>query len=133
MPLPCGQASSGLGCKDGRDRGGLVPRRSQDPGVSKATHSINVGIQKDNHCKEVTSEPEKKVLETRREMEAGEGEGKNTQVSRGLPLAGCQDSAQVKTWKAVGSAPQAMQPLLPLLTSLWARDSVDSLSPFLLA
>lgn len=62
LPLPSGWA--GPGYMDEKGRGGLVLRRGQDPLVYQGTGSINVGVQKGHLCEAVTSEPEKKMLET---------------------------------------------------------------------
>lgn len=68
---------AGPGYRDEKGRGGLVPRRGQDPVVYQGTGSMNVGVQKGHFCKEVTAEPEKKVLETSGKIEDDAGEGES--------------------------------------------------------
>ena len=46
-----------------------------------------MAVQKGHLCQEVTSEPDKKLLETSREMEAGEAKGENILDSTGLCLS----------------------------------------------
>lgn len=68
---------AGPGHRDEKDGIGFVPRRGQDPLVYQGTGKVNVGVLKGYLCEEMTSEPEKKMLETGGEIEAGEGEGEN--------------------------------------------------------
>lgn len=71
LSLPSGQAGAGPGYRDEKDRGDLVPRRGQDPVVYKDTGHVTEGVHQGHLSEVVTSESEKKVLETSSEMEAG--------------------------------------------------------------
>lgn len=81
MPLPWVRLVLGLVTEMNR------PRRGQNPIVSKGANCVNAGVQKVHHCEQVTSEPEKKVLETGREMKAVEGEKKTIPGFKGLLLS----------------------------------------------
>lgn len=93
LSLPSGLAGARPGYRDEKDRGDLICRRGRHPAVYRGTGHVTGGVHKGHVSEVVTSEPEKKVLETSSEMEAGEGEEKNIPGPVGLLLASCQDSA----------------------------------------
>lgn len=61
----------------------LPPGRNWIP-VSPSILAINVGVQEGHHCEEVTSEPEKKVLETSWEIEVARKRGGTFKAVRGF-------------------------------------------------
>lgn len=93
LSLPSGQAGAGPRYRGEKDKGDLVPRRGQDPVVCRGTGHVPVGVHRGHLSGAVTSEPEKKVLETSGEREAGEREERNVLGPVRLLLASCQDGA----------------------------------------
>lgn len=105
--------------RDEQDKKATSPGEGRNPVFSKGSGCVSAGVQKGPHREQVTSEPEKKVLETR---EIGEEEEKTIPGCEGLLLSRCRESILFETLKGPAFSHSGLASLpCPLLTSPFAR------------